>query len=145
MSLPAFEEKLIELTDAYVSVTEMVLVGDPLRLFDAWPSSACQVMVREVESAVGLFEVLRKVTARKAFWYWAGVPAPERVSTPVVELYVPLIEPIVDPSFVKAKMSPAVLFDVIETVAPARLAVSASLTVMPVKTTPAAAPSVYDS
>ena len=86
--------------------------------------------------------MLRKVTARNAFWYWAGVPDPLRVRTPVPELYVPLIEPIVDPSFVKASTSPVVRPAVIDTVPPVTEAVSASVTSIPVSTTPAAEPSV---
>ena len=55
---------------------------------------------------------------------------------------MPLTEPMVEPSLVKASTSPVVLPAVIDTVAPARLAVSASLSVMPVRAIPAAPPSV---
>ena len=66
-----------------VSTTVIVLVVVVLRLFAASPSLACQVTVRVAAFAVGLFVVLRNVTARKAFWYSVGVPAPVNVRTPV--------------------------------------------------------------
>ena len=145
LSLPADDVTATEVIVAFVSTTVTVLVETVLRLFEASPSLACHEIVLVVDTDVGLFEVLRNVTARNAFWYCVGVPVPVSVRTPVEELYVPLIEPIVDPSFVKASTSPVVSPAVIDTVPAVKEAVSASVTSMPVRTTPAAEPSVYVS
>ena len=142
LSVPEADVNVVEVVHGTVSTTVMVLVDGVLRLSVPWLSSVLHVTVRAVETAVGLFVVLRNVTARKAFWYSAGVAVPVRVSTPVVESYAPLIGPIVEPSFVNASSSPVVRPVVIETVADVRVAVSASVTSMPVSTTPAGAASV---